>query len=194
MWGRQKREREKEGGEERKEEWVRVSVYVCVHFSGETVHTFQKILKGICCPQNIKFSQQREEVGLGRGMNTLRYRKPWRYTAGMFKGALRMSHCTPAHFSFGKLQAVALSWRDVGQLYSSFQHAESVKHLRPVFSQQLPSGRRLGSQSPLIGYRMTNPCASSPYLHSQGRYQHQQMLHSSVCSFSNPVLWGGKEG
>lgn len=90
------REKCKRGGERdrsMRERWaggwcgVCECVYVAFwHFSGETVHTFQKILKRICKPQNTEgvcscsqpdFSpQQREEVGLGTGTHTLRYRKP----------------------------------------------------------------------------------------------------------------------
>lgn len=61
-------------------------------------------------------------------------------------GPPQLSHCTTSHFQSGKLQALAVSGRNVGKLHPSFRHTLPVKYLRPSFSYQFPSGSRFGSQ------------------------------------------------
>lgn len=77
------REKQRERGRsvsETRREGVCLCTCLCMcahmHLSRETVRTFQKILKSIRKPQNIKFSQQREEVGLGTETHTLGCGKP----------------------------------------------------------------------------------------------------------------------
>lgn len=60
-------------------------------------------------------------------------------------GALWMSHCTISYFRSGKLQALAVSGRNVGKLHPCFKYASPVKHLRSVFSDQFPSGSKFAA-------------------------------------------------
>lgn len=65
----------RKGGIERGVE-VGVHAHMYPFFWRDYPYLFQRILKTIYNLQNIKFSQQGEEVGLGTGTHALRYRKP----------------------------------------------------------------------------------------------------------------------
>lgn len=83
---------------------VRMCCVWCVHVCGVCVFlerqcTPSKDSENVCNPKNLKFSEQKEEVGLWAGAPTLRHKEPQSCTEGVLTSALLASLCysTPQH-------------------------------------------------------------------------------------------------